>query len=31
VVTIQMPVIFPPGRLKLATKPNLIGAITGKR
>jgi hypothetical protein len=21
-----MPVIFPPGRLKLATKPNLIGA-----
>jgi hypothetical protein len=26
VLTIQMPVIFPPGRLKLATKPNLMGS-----
>src|SRR5262249_30431073 len=26
VLTIQMSVVFPPGRLKLATKPNLIGS-----
>src|SRR6266516_6673987 len=26
VLTIQMPVMFPPGWLKLATKPNLIGS-----